>query len=123
MRKWQKKLVLGSILAPLVEIWDPTFFRWNLLLLDVPHCCKLSLYTISSKTNEASLRKWQKNVVSGSFGPNSGTGFFFKNLVWSVTGYRGQLSSCILSKKNNDPILKKLSDGQTDGWTDGHTNE
>ena len=60
-----------------------------------------------------------KNVVSGSFGPNSGTGFFFfKNLVWSVTGYRGQLSSCILSKKNNDPILKKLSDGQTDGWTD-----
>ena len=24
-----------------------------------------------------------------------------------------------ISEKTNDPILRKLSDGQTDGWTDG----
>ena len=28
-------------------------------LLDVRHCCKLSLYIISRKTNESNLRKWQ----------------------------------------------------------------
>ena len=26
-------------------------------------------------------------------------------------------------KKNNDPILRKLSDGQTDGQTDGRTDK
>ena len=41
--------------------------------------------------------------------------FFFKNLVSSVTGYHGQLSSCTISDKNNDPTLGKLSDGRTDG--------
>ena len=40
---------------------------------------------------------------------------FFKNLVSSVTGYHGQLSSCTISDKNNDPTLGKLSDGRTDG--------
>ena len=40
--------------------------------------------------------------------------FFFKNLASSVTRYHGQLSSCTISEKTNDPILRKLSDGQTD---------
>ena len=34
--------------------------------------------------------------------------FFFKNLA--VTRYHGQLSSCKISEKTNDPILRKLSD-------------
>ena len=56
----------------------------------------------------------------GLLGPNSGCKhfFFFKNLASSVTRYHGQLSSCTISKKTNDPILRKLSDGQTDRWTD-----
>ena len=39
---------------------------------------------------------------------------FSKNLAPSVTGYYGQLSSCTISEKTNDPILRKLSDGGTD---------
>ena len=38
--------------------------------------------------------------------------FFFKNLTSSVTRYNGQLSSCTISEKTNDPILRKLSDGR-----------
>ena len=49
--------------------------------------------------------------------------FFFKNLALSVTRYHGQLSSCTKSEKSNDPFLRKLSDGQTDGRTDRLTNE
>ena len=53
-----------------------------------------------------------KNLVS--FGlPN----FFLKSLAPLVTRYYGQLSSCTISEKTNDPILRKLSDGWTDRWT------
>ena len=45
--------------------------------------------------------------------------FFFKNLASSVTRCHGQLSSCTISEKTNDPILRKLSDGRMDGRTDG----
>ena len=31
-----------------------------------------------------------------------------------VTRYHGQLSSCKISEKTNDPILRKVSDGQTE---------
>ena len=53
-------------------------------------------------------------------GPNLGCQFFFfpENLTLSVTRYYGQLSSCTISEKTNDPILTKLSDGWTDGRTD-----
>ena len=44
---------------------------------------------------------------------------FLKNLASSVTRYPGQLSSCTISKKTNDPILRKLSAERTDGRTDG----
>ena len=44
---------------------------------------------------------------------------FFKNMAPSVTRYYGQLLSCTISEKNNDPILRKLSEG----WTDGQTDE
>ena len=61
----------------------------------------------------------------GLLGPNSGRNFFFffKNLASSVTRYHGQLSSCIISEKTKDPILRKLSHGQTDRQTDGQTDE
>ena len=38
---------------------------------------------------------------------------FFKNLVPSVTRSQIQLSSCTISETNNEPILRKLSDGQS----------
>ena len=50
----------------------------------------------------------------GPLDPNSGRKiFFFKNLASPVARYHGQLSSCTISEKTNYPILKKLSDGQT----------
>ena len=45
--------------------------------------------------------------------------FFFKNLTPSDNRYHGQLSSCTISVRTNDLILRKLSDGRTDGRTDG----
>ena len=48
----------------------------------------------------------------GPLGPNSGCFFlFFKK----VTRYHGQLSSCIISEKTDDPILRKICDKHTDG--------
>ena len=48
--------------------------------------------------------------------------FFFINLAPSVTRCYGQLSSCIISEKTNDPILRKLSDGWMDRWRDRWTD-
>ena len=31
----------------------------------------------------------------------------------NITRYHGQLSSCTISEKTNDPILRKFSDGRT----------
>ena len=49
--------------------------------------------------------------------------FFPKNLASSVTRYHGQLSSCAISEKTNDPFLRKFSDGRTDGQTPRKTDE
>ena len=120
-----KKLVSGPILSPLAQIWAPKFFSWTLLLLDVKHCCKLSLYAFSRKTNELNLRKWQKSSFGPNFdlfGLNLGHQFFFKSLALSVFRYYGQLSSFGISEKTNNPILRKLSDGRTNGRTDGRTD-
>ena len=40
----------------------------------------------------------------------------------SVIRYHGQLSSCTVSEKTNDPSLRKRSDGRSDGRTDGMTD-
>ena len=91
-------------------------------LLDARNCGKLSLCAILRKTNEPNFRKWQKKTSFGPgfgpFGPNLGCLFFFKNLAPSFTRCHGQLSSCTISEKTNDPILGKLSDGQKDRQTD-----
>ena len=108
-------------------IWGPrNFFSWVLPLLVVKQCPKLSSYAISRKTNEPNLRKWRKTYFGPDivpFGPNLGPKFifFFKNLSSSITRYHGQLSSCTISEKTNDPILRKLSDGWTDGRMDRRT--
>ena len=60
----------------------------------------------------------QENGKKSHFGPNLGHQiFFFKNLALSVTRYYGQLSSCKISEKTNDPIMRKFSDGRTDRWS------
>ena len=62
----------------------------------------------------------QENSEKTHFGPKLDflySFFFFKNLTSSVTRYHGELSSSTKSEKNNDPILRKLSDGRKDGRT------
>ena len=55
----------------------------------------------------------------GPLGPNSSHQyFFFKNLTSPVSRYHGQLSSCTISLKITDQILRKFSDGWTDRWMD-----
>ena len=49
--------------------------------------------------------------------------FFLKNLALPVARYHGQLSSCTILEKTKDPILRKLSDGRTDGQRDVQTEE
>ena len=57
LEKMATKLVLGAILAPLAQTWAPKFFLQILPLLYVTYYCKLSVYSISRKTNEPNLRK------------------------------------------------------------------
>ena len=50
--------VSGLILASFgPNLVPPKKFSWILPVLNVRHCCKLSLYAISRKTNEPNLRK------------------------------------------------------------------
>ena len=71
-----------------------------------------------------------ENGEKSNFGPDLGTldpnlgrqNLFFKNLAPSVTRYYGQLSSCTITEKTNDPILRKISDGLTDIGMDRRTD-
>ena len=122
-----KKLVSGPILSPLAQIWAPKFFSWTLLLLDVKHCCKLSLYAFSRKTNELNLRKWQKS----SFGPNFdplwpkfGHQFFFKSLACQSLDIMVSYHHVEYQKKLMIQFWENLvTDGRTDGQTGGQMDE
>ena len=50
-----KKLKLDPILVCLVQSWASKFFQCVLSLLDVNHCCNLSMYAISRKYNKPNL--------------------------------------------------------------------
>ena len=104
-----KTLILGPILA---KTWAPKFFSWFLSVLDVRHCCKLSLYAISRKTNDPKLRKWRKTHFEhdlGSLGPNLCT----KNFSWFFLPLLNVRHCCKLSlyaiarkTKNPNSIIK-----------------
>ena len=124
-QSWEngKKPSFGPAFCLFLCIFGPQkVFLWILTLLDVLHCGKLSLCEISGKTNEPKkLRKWQKTYFQSRFCPIwpkfELAKVSFNNLVSSVTRYHGQLSPCAISEKYNDLILRKLSDGRTDGRT------
>ena len=64
-----KKLVSGLILVHWAQISAPPpqkkiFFSWIFIPLGVRYYCKLSLYAISRKTNEAKLEKMAKNLAA-----------------------------------------------------------
>ena len=60
IRKNGKKPSFGRDFGP------KYFFSWILVLTNIRHYCRLSLYAISGKGNEPNLRKWQKCLVSDS---------------------------------------------------------
>ena len=65
--------------------------------LDVRYCRKLSLHAIFRKMKNPNSVKWWE------------TSFFilFQKPASSVNRYHVQLSSCTISEKTNDPILRK----------------
>ena len=73
------------------------------------HCMQFQ-----GKLMKTKLEKMAKNLVLGPILTHLAqiwaTQFFKKNLAPSVTICYGQLSSCTISEKTNDPILRKLSD-------------
>ena len=79
----------------------------------------------TSKPNFRNGKKPSFGPDSGPVAPNSGCQlvfFSFKNLSSSVTRYYGLLSSCTISEKSNDAIMKKFSEGRTDRRADGQTD-
>ena len=80
-----KKLNFGPDLGP---FWPKyrlqKLFSWVLPLLDVIHCCKLSLYAMKRKTNKQTWKNGKKSSFGpdfGLFGPNSTYQFFFSR-IW-----------------------------------------
>ena len=65
LEKIAKNIISGWFFARFTQIWAPQFFSWVLPLLDVRHCCKLSLYALSRK----SMIQTQENDKKPDFGP------------------------------------------------------
>ena len=76
--KNSKKLAFNPDFDTFLPKYGPNFFffffLWLFALLDVMHCCKLSMYTISRKINEPNWENGKKNPSFGKyfcpFGPN-----------------------------------------------------
>ena len=86
-------------------IWGPQFFSMGLTMQ-------------SSEKKQTKLEKMPKNLILGPILAHLTrvwtVNFFFGNLVSLVTRYHGQLSSCAMSEKTNDPILRKLGEWWTE---------
>ena len=101
------KLILGLVLARFCPNSIPKFFLWVLPLLDVIHCCKLSLHVISRKPNEPNLKP--------SFGPtfapfysNLGPRKFFMYILLLLDNkHCCKLSFHAIWRKTKEPNLRK----------------
>ena len=95
------------------------FFSRILLLLDVRHCCKSSLYAISRKTNEQNLENGKKNLVlcliSAYLTQTWITNFFFFSKIWICQSLDIMVSYHHVQYQKKLIILRELSDGQMDG--------
>ena len=104
-----------------VSFW-PICPKFGSPLLHVRHCCKLSLYVISSKINKPNSRKWQKDLVSGltlaSWTQIWVTKFFSNTQLHQSLDSIVSCHHAQYQKKTNDSVLIRASDGRTDGQTD-----
>ena len=113
LRIWQKKLILGPIVACLAQIWTPIFL-WILSLLVTIHCSKLSSYVIlrnffflflnftSSRCPTLINQTWKNGETPhfgtnlGHLGPNLGHHFFLGQ-IW------------VIIKQNLNSKIKKIN--------------
>ena len=117
-----EKLNFGPDFGPCSSNLDP---QWVLPLLDVRYCRKLSLYVISRKTYNP-IWKMAKDLILVLIWvlwvQIWAANFFHKSwLCQSLDIYHSQLSLCTIWEKTDDPILRKCSDGRTDGRADEQT--
>ena len=86
--------------GPIGPNLGPNNFSWILPQLDVRHC-KLSLYSISRKTNEPNFRKRQKKLILGlilaRFGPNLDPKYFLM-LCFVVSYHWMQFQGKLMNK-------------------------
>ena len=101
------------------QIWTPKTFLWNLLLLEVRNCCKLSLCSISGKTNAPNLRKQKKPSFGPDFDqfcPKFGPTIFFSKIRL------GQALDIIVSyhyvQHQKNPMIQSWENLVTGGQTD-----
>ena len=109
----------GPLWPAMTKIPPPKKISWVLLLLDVRHCRKLSLYGKRMIQNEENGKKPHFGPRLGSLGPNSGCRFLLlKKLPWPITRYHGQLSSCKISEKMIQSLENFVTDRQRDRRAD-----
>ena len=105
-----KSLVSGPILAQTCLPSQKPFFR-VLLLQNITHCCKLSLYVISRKANEANLRKQPNPTFQMQFWPkfvlSSPQKKLFGVLYLQDFMHCYKLSFYAISRKTNETNLRK----------------
>ena len=120
-----KNVISSKILARLTQILTPKIFRGFYLqqMLEIVASCNCMQF--QEKTSNPNSRKWQKKLIFGLIQAHwteiRDAKTFFKNLASSVTRYHGQVSSCKISGKTNDPILRKFR--YTERRTDRQNNE
>ena len=80
------------------------FFLEVLALLDVRHCFNLQYCAISRKTNDQTLRKWQKSQFRTQFGDPKILSMGFNSIL--VVRQCSKTSSYAICRKNIEANLK-----------------
>ena len=86
----REKMAKTEFWPVLPKFGTPKFLSWVLPLLDLRHCRKLSLHSISRKTYDSNPRKWQKTSFWTWFrpaGPKFGPQIFFCKTNSTVPSY------------------------------------
>ena len=102
--------------------WEPDFSQACSFCRMLMNHKNFHFTQIPDKTNDMIFLKSPKTMFLGHFWPFlvifARWGFFPKNPALSHTTIYGPLTPCYVSEKTNEPIPRKLTDRQKDGWTD-----
>ena len=91
------------------KVGPPIFFSWIVPLLDVIHCCKLSQHAISKLMNQT-WKNGKKTIFRHDFvpfDPNLSPKPFFIDLPLLEVRHYCKLSLYAISRKTNEPNLRK----------------